>query len=219
MSKHSWSNSQIATVGAQTSRFPGHQVTHWMELRAVSDRVRELLKETDAKLAAIEDDRGLNPDGIKQRCAEIAKQALVDLDKLIEPAQKAADRRLQHLNAKLASVIAKPDDQSTAREIRAHIAKQASPIFAALALKGHPETVSAILGAPSYLSNISEADAATLRSQVLGSTPEQAEVNQIQAALKVVGDAVRSASSMVNARAQIPAGASLDELRAKAKAG
>jgi hypothetical protein len=198
-----WSENQIATVGSQASRFPDHQVIHWMELRAAPEKIRALVQETNVKMTGVESSRELAPEGVKNQRAQLAKTAIAELDKVIEPAQRAAARRIEALNQKLSTAIAKPEDASVAAEIRRHIAGKPSPILAALALKGHAETVAAILGAPSYLSGLSEQEAATLRTQVLSSTDQHKELREIQNALNVCHQTVKSATAMILERAKM----------------
>jgi hypothetical protein len=168
-------------------------------------------------MTSIEDSRDLNPVGVKNQRAQLAKKAIAALEKLIEPAQRAAERRIQALNEKMSATIEKPKDAEApiAAEIRAHIARQPSPIMAALKLKDNKETVTAILGAPSYLSGLSDQEAATLRTQVLSATDQQKEVQEIQNALRVVHQAVKSATGMISERAKLRGG--LEDLRAAAE--
>jgi predicted NBD/HSP70 family sugar kinase len=200
MSKHSWSDNAINLVGAAASRFPAHEVVHYQALRQAPENVREILRETNAKMSEAESNKDLTADGVKNQCAKIAKEAIEKLEQVLEPAQRACDRRLQALNAKLATVIAKPSEN--AREIRSWIAKQQSPIMSALAKVNDTETVAALCGAPSYLSGLSSADLATLRARVVGETVEAKEAEQIQQALGVISAATKSAAAMINQRAQ-----------------
>ena len=52
-----WSDAEIALIGAHDSKFPTHEVLHWQQLRAVPQRVRELLRNANGKMAEIEGDR------------------------------------------------------------------------------------------------------------------------------------------------------------------
>jgi hypothetical protein len=202
MSKSSWSPAHLSTIGAQLTKLPPHEVIHWQQLRGVKDRIGEIMAEANVALSAIEDDSALTPQGKQQKAAALGKETIAKIEGATDAANKAAQRRIQALETKLASVIEKPADPAVAQEIRAYIKNQASPIMAAIKLKDHKETVAAILGAPPYLSGISEADSATLRAQILSATPEQKEIGDIQQALGVVQNAIRSATSMINARAQ-----------------
>jgi hypothetical protein len=197
-----WSAAALATIGAQASRLPETPVTHWMEMKAAPARVREIMAEANVALAAIEDDSTLTPAGKQQRAAELGKAVIAKLEGATESAEKAADRRIQALNAKLSTVIEKPADPAVAQEIRAHIKNQPSPIMAALALVGDPQTVSALVGAPAFLSGLTDKDIALLKSKVLGTTPHQKEIQEIEGALGVVSAAVKSAKAMVSERAQ-----------------
>jgi hypothetical protein len=210
MSKSSWSENHINLVGSQSARFNQTPVVvHWLELKKAPEGVREILRDVNVKMSQVEESKELAPEGVKNQRAQIAKEAVAKLEQAIEPAQRAADRRLQALNNKLSTVIAKPSDAALAAEIRAHISKQPSPIFAALALKNDPQTISALVSAPSYLSGLSDADVATLKAQVLGATAEQKEIGEIQGALGIVQGAVKSAAAMINSRAQISAAPTL----------
>jgi hypothetical protein len=205
---HQWTENRISLVGAQDTKFPTHEVLHWQELRTVPERVRELIRATNETMTQIENDPNLSAEGIQHKRADFAREVLAQLDKLMEPAESAAGRRIEKLREKMDAVVTKgkPKDVAEAQiaaEIRAHIAKQESPVMAALRLKGDAKAISAVLDAPPFLSGLNEQEAATLRAEALASTEQQHEVNEITNALAVCKGAIKGAASMICERAKV----------------
>jgi hypothetical protein len=205
---NTWSDAQLGMIGAQAAKLPQHQVLHWMAIRAVPETVRALMREVNDQMTAIENDRDLSPDGKQHKRAELAKEALAKLEKFVEPAERAAAKRVAGLEEKMSAHIAqgKPKDATEAQlatEIRAHIAGQESPIMAALKLKSDPKVIAAVLEAPSFLSGLSDEEASTLRAQALASSEQQREVDEITKGVGVCKSAVKSAAAMISARANV----------------
>jgi hypothetical protein len=207
MNSDKWTNNQIAMVGAQASKFPTHEVVHWQALRAVPERVRKLIRDVNEKITQVENDKNLSAEGIKHKRAAIAHEAYDELNKLKEPAP-AVSRRMETLSQKMSGVLTQgnPKDAiegQVAGEIRAFVARQQSPVLAALKLKGDAQAVAAILGAPSFLSGLSDDEAATFRAQVLEGTEPAKEAAEIKKAIGVCSDAIKSAAAMITARANM----------------
>jgi len=200
MSKHSWSPAHLSTIGAQLTKLP-ETALHWSEMKSVRDKIADLMAVANVEFAKIEDSAELTGEGKKAKAAEVAKETIAKIEAATDSATKAAARRTQALETKLSGVIEKPADAAVAQEIRAHIKSQPSPVMAALALVGDPQTVSALCGAPPYLSGLSGKDIALLKSKALGTTKESIEIGEINGALQVVSSAVKSAASMISQRA------------------
>jgi hypothetical protein len=203
-----WSEAQIAMIGAQASKFPSHQTLHWIALRCCVSQVREVVAEVNEKMAAIEDDKNLSAEGRRRACAELAKETLAKLQKILEAAEHEAARRVKRLEEQINAILAvgKPKDQTEAAiasEIRAHLARSKSPAMAALKLKTDPKVVAAVLDVPSFLSGLTEQEAATLRAEAIASTEQQKELDEIMKAVGVCKSAVKSAAGMVFARANV----------------
>jgi hypothetical protein len=200
-----WSDAEIALIGAHDSKFPKHEVLHWQQLRTVPQSVRELLRSANEKMAEIEGDRNLSAEGIRHKRADIAREILTKLGKLAQPAEAAAARRKQKLQEKMDALLAegKPKDVAEAQiagEIRAHIAHSESPAITTLRLKGDKRAVAAVLGAPCYLSGLSEGETSAFRAHVLESTDEHRELRDIENALNVCRASIKSAEAMIAKR-------------------
>jgi hypothetical protein len=205
MSNSRWTDNQINMVGAQASKFPGHEVLHGQALRAVPEGARELLRAANKTMTQIEHDPNLSAEGKRNKLADVAREVLAQLDK---PAESAAGRRIEKLREKMEAVVneGKPQDVAGAQiaaEIRAHIARAEAPAMTALKLTSNKQAVAAVLGAPCFLSGLNEQEVSAFRANVLDSTNEQKEVRQIENALAVCHGAIKSAESMVSNRAQL----------------
>jgi hypothetical protein len=118
---------------------------------------------------------------------------------------------MENLHAKMDTLVAegKPKDVAEAQiasEIRAHIARSENPAMTALKLKDNKQAIAAVLGAPCFLSGLSEQEAGAFRAQVLESTDQQKELVEIENALKVCHAAIKSAASMVASRGRVRQG-------------
>jgi hypothetical protein len=203
-----WLDTQIALVGARDVQFPRHEVVHWLALRSVPERVRELLRSANEKMAEVESDPGLSMEGIRAKRAEVARQVLAELSQLMPSAEGAVTRRIEKLRAQMQAFLdeGKPKDVSEAQiaaEIRSFVARSSAPAMAALKLKNDRRAVSALLQAPGYLSGLSESDVNAFRREVLAPTAEATELSHIESALDVCQGAVDSAKQMLSTRAQL----------------
>lgn len=199
-----WSDAQINMIGAQASNFPTHNVVHWNELHSISERVRALVHATNEAMAQVEEDKNLSTTGMSSKRAEVAREALDQLARVMEPAQGAVARRITALNVKAQATFGpEKSDPYIAAEIRAHIAKSESPAMAAHKHMHNKQVVAAILAAPSFLSGLSEQEAQALRARLADSTDQGKEIAEINKAVSACHGAVRSAAAMIGQRAQL----------------
>jgi len=180
----------------------GPEVLHWQALRGVPERVRKVLTEYDAKLAEVEGDMMLSTAGKQAKLAEVAQQAIAELEKLTTPAESVG-RRVGILSKKMDVHLAQANESTSdfiKAEIRAHL-KNNGGVKAALSLKDNPAVLAAALGGPPFLSGMSDAEATVLRREAFKHTPEAQELDAIERARGIGADAIRVATGMVNERA------------------
>jgi hypothetical protein len=202
-----WSDARIALIGAQASRFPKHEVLHWQALRSVPERARELIRAADEKMTQIENDKDLSADGVKNKRADVAREVLA-LGTLMETVESSVGPRQEKLREKVDAFLMEgaPKDPMEAQiggEIRAHIARSESPAMTALRLKANKQAVAAVLGAPSFLSGLSEEEASAFRAQALNTNDRQIELIEIEKAVGICEAAIKSAEEMICERAKL----------------
>jgi hypothetical protein len=168
--------------------------------------VRQILKDTNAKMNSVETDRNLSPEGVKRARAEIGKAAIAQLNDLAAPTG-AVSRRLEHLNKKNDEALAEGAKNSTqgqvASEIRSYVAKSHAPAMTAHKLIGNKQALAAILDAPAFLSGLSDSEHAQLRDRVGASTDAGKETAEIKKALETNNGTIRQAVGKIAARAQL----------------
>jgi hypothetical protein len=206
----SWTVAQIALTGAQAANFPNHKVPHWIALRNCVEGVRELLREVNEEMTAIENDRDLNPPGLARKRAGVAKAALSKLDDFIklQVAEFEVENRIESLRQKIRTLIAQgepksPAEAALAGEIRAYLAKQKSPALAAIQHMADPRVVAAVLNAPSFLSGMAEEEVGKFRSAALDSTDPAQEEREVTSALAVCRTAIKAAQQMIGRRTDV----------------
>jgi len=126
----------------------------------------------------------------------------------IEKASNAVARRLEKLREKMTVLPGTPGgaDVHVASEIRAFIRAQESPEQFAYGLRTDPKVVQAVLGAPSFLSGMSDEAAGRLRAVALETChPEEVrEVEELTAAEKIARDALALARHPVTRCQHVP---------------
>src|SRR5262245_3417273 len=95
-----WTDAQLNMIGAQAIRFPDHQTLHWTTIRETPKRIRELMRDVNERMAAIEENSDLSREGIIRMRAEVANEALAKLETVTEPAEREATKRLAKLKEK-----------------------------------------------------------------------------------------------------------------------
>lgn len=211
MATGAWNDSYINVVGAQATKFPNVNVDHWNRLRTCIDGVRELLRDVNNEMNAIERDPDLKPQAIARKVTEAGKSAAAKLDNftMLQLAEHAAETRIEKLQKGIREVLLRgepknPGEVAVLSEIRSHIRDQKDK--AAMFAAGHrndPRVVSAVLGAPAFLSGMTDAEVGNFRSAVLDSSDPANEQEQVERALDVCRAAIKHAQSMIKERAGI----------------
>jgi hypothetical protein len=104
--------------------------------------------------------------------ADVAREVLAKLGTLMETVESSVGSRQEKLREKVDAFLMEgvPKDAMEAQiggEIRAHIVRSENPAMAALKLKANSQAIAAVLGAPSFLSGLSEEEASAFRAQAL----------------------------------------------------
>ena len=161
-----------ASIVPTQARWPEPQVLHWIKLHACADEARDRVAQAWAAMAEIDNNGDLCPDGKQRRKQEVALEALAQFEKsnTLAAAKEAAHRQLDKWAEKTGLSVKTPMNFAEAMvgaEIRAHLAamKQNRIGF----LEKHatdPVVASAVLGAPGFLSGLSENDVAFVKKRV-----------------------------------------------------
>jgi hypothetical protein len=167
---------------------------HWEKLHAVVDEAQERAANALSDMEAINDDANLSAQGKarqKMKCAQDAITAFAS-SKTLSQAKDAVERQLKNW-ANLTGVAIKPpnnfQEAMLHAEIRAHLAATKDNRLAFLEKHAtDPRVASAVLGAPQFLSGLSDTEAAVLRKKVEQHTaPEIAK--ERDATLKAIKEA------------------------------
>jgi hypothetical protein len=198
-----WSDAEINLVGGADTRFPQHETLPWAELRALPARVRELLRATNDMMTVVEQDRGLSAHGVGEKRAAIGDSAIAELEKMATRPSSVV-RHLEALEEKTKAELLKgKGDSSVASEIRSHIARSESPALTATSLVSNPEVLAAVLGAPSFLSGLTEDQVNAIRERATASTESGEQTAEIKKAIEVCNGAFRAAAAKVAQRANL----------------
>ena len=123
-------------------------------------------------MAAIDEDQNLSPTGKAEKKREIATEAIAHLEKskTLASARDSVERQISKwdeqsgLAVKPPSTIAESVQQS---EIRAHISAMKDNRVSFVEKHAHdPRVVAAVLGAPAFLSGLTDADINIVKAQI-----------------------------------------------------
>jgi hypothetical protein len=153
----------------------------WTELHNAVDALQNLASMVNEKCAEAEQDTDLSEDGIMRRREQVGRQALGELREF-KPAQKAENwvrTTVVSLEERMVDLPKQPDnlfDVMLAQEVRAHVARQKSPIDFVRKQMADPRVLGAVLNAPAFLSGLGDAEFNHVREQARRALhPEQDE--------------------------------------------
>jgi hypothetical protein len=161
-----------ATICPEQVRWPT-QFTHWQKLHGAVDEARQRVSETFAAMDAINADANLSATGKADACRKLAEKALAEAkeSKTLEHAQAAVERMQERWANKLSEIIKPAEDphgvalHAQIRDRVAALSKEDRLMF--LTKHGDdPLVASALLLAPPFLSNITDAEAAMIRAKM-----------------------------------------------------
>jgi hypothetical protein len=145
---------------------------HWIMLHKAADTARATVKAAWTKLNEIEKSKDLTDQAKRKYRAEHAMAALAALaeDKALADAREAVERMMTRWAEKATAVIKKPEELHEAvlhQEIRQCVRglDERSKLGWLTKNAGAPLVFSALLGAPSFLSGLTEADVALVKSK------------------------------------------------------
>jgi hypothetical protein len=199
-----------ASIAPQQVDWP-NDLSHWQRLNECVVAARAAVSKMQAAITKVENDRELSREGKAAKRSEIAKQALASLEKstALTKARDAVAVCQAQWSKKISEVIKQAEDlhsATVAAQIRDRVASM-KPEQRMKWLSQHAiDTVicSALLTAPAYLSDLSEAEHALVkqRAEKLALTPEVIEAKALtEKALEQVERGWRVAISKIEGRA------------------
>ena len=182
----------------------------WDRLREAVDALRSLVRVVDDRCLQAEQNQDLSPGGVARRRTELGRQALTELAsfKPFQLAEKAVSNDLALLEKGMADLPQPPTevaDVMLAQEIRQYIRGQKSPIDVAMKSISDPRMLGAILGAPSFLSGLSETEIDVVRERArIALHPAQTEMQkQLKKALDDLREGTAATRRTVLERCQM----------------
>jgi len=193
-----------ASIAPASIRWPT-KIEHWDRMHAAVQTARSGVSRALAAMDRVDQDTHLTPEGKQSARAQVAAEALADFEKsaALTNAQTAVARQLQRWAAKIDDVVKVPADahgvalHAQIRDRVVHMTREERLTFFQKH-SGDPLVASALLTAPSFISGVTESEAAMLRSKMekVGLSPEVLEARD--ATQKALADTERSWRQAMN---------------------
>ena len=181
---------------------------HWSTLRSCVDCTRTHVLKAFGAMAAIDEDRNLNPTGKAEKKREIATKAIADLEgsKSLEKARATVEHQVAKWNEQLGLIPKAPESVSAAMihaEIRSHLAAMKVGDRVAFIDAHASEVAAAVLTAPSFLSGLTPAELGIVKQRIEAhANPEVAKAKaETTQALADAEQGWRSAIAQIRDRA------------------
>ena len=196
------SNSRLALIGAQSTKWPALDTLQWEKLRETIDAIRNIVRVADADITAVEQNADLSDAGRLRRMSERALKAIDQLETLpvLAEAKRYVEQFLTRLDEKRGDIPKPPSgvwEVSLQAEIRFHMAAKPDPLLWAMNNRTDPRVVAAVTNAPAFLSGLTDeqfniflAQAATALWPDDEATRTQ-NLNAVEVAETAVGEAIR----------------------------
>ena len=161
-----------ATIIPQQARWPAPDFVHWQRIHAVADEARERVAKAWAAMDAVDGDRDLSREGRSRKKEKLAAEAIADChkSKSLDEAKNAVERMVAKWAEKTGLAIKPPSNIAEAMvqcEIRAHLAAMKGSKVGFLEKHAtDPRVASAVLGAPPFLSGLTDAEVALVQTRV-----------------------------------------------------
>jgi len=161
-----------ATIVPTQSGWPEPKVVHWIKLHSCADEARERVAQAWATMTEIDRSVDLSSEGKARRKKKIALEALAEFEKskTLALAKEAAERQLSVWAERAGLAIKAPinfPEAMVAAEIRAHLASMKDQRLGFLEKYAtDPVVAGAVLGAPGFLSGLSENEVTFVRKRV-----------------------------------------------------
>ena len=204
------SETRIATIGAQSLRWPAHETLQWQKMRDAVAAAQNAVRELDGKVMAIEADPDLNEAAKVRKAGEAAMAAIEALDSLPDyrTAARLVAEQIEKIEAKRTEMPKAPNNVGDAMllaEIRAHVAKQDSPLAFAHNHRHDPRVLAAVSNAPAFLSGMSDEQHNTFVASATGALfpDEEARKKEHTDAIEVTRKAIETAKSIIGERGHL----------------
>lgn len=174
MDDHEWNATRIraSICPSMETRWEKPETSHWIALHKCGNELRGSVGKTLAAIEAVDRDKGLSSEGKRERKRGIGTKALDELEQpgSVLKAREAVAAQMKRWAEKVAVHVKPAQDHAEAvlhAQIREKVGnlKEGRLTF----LQKHasdPTVASALLEAPPFLSNLSEAELAQLRIEV-----------------------------------------------------
>jgi hypothetical protein len=155
---------------------------HWSALHACVDEARNRVTKAFAAMGAVDDDKALSREGKDLKKKEIANAAVAGFEKAktIVNARDLVESQMAKWDEEL-GLLSKPPatigESVQLSEIRSYLSAMSDNRLNFVAQHAHdPRVVAAVLGAPAFLSGLTDADIGMLKTQIAKRVaPEVAE--------------------------------------------
>jgi hypothetical protein len=160
------------TIVPGQARWPEPKYIHWEKLHAVADEARDRVAKAWAAMDEIDADRDLSSEGRDRKKKKLAAEVIADFQKskALVGAKDAVERMVAKWAEQTGLAVKAPANIAEAviqSEIRAHlVAVKGSKIDFLRTHATDPVVASAILGAPGFLSGLSEAEITMVRHRI-----------------------------------------------------
>jgi hypothetical protein len=204
------SDVMLGMIGALSARWPAADTGDvWAKLHEAIADCRQWVRNVDVELSTIEADRNLSELGRFRKGAEYAVTVigLLNNSSDVAKAEEAVEKQFAEI-AKGSKLPVAPEsvaEVALAAEIRAHVARQQEPHIAVHKLAGDPRVVAAVMHAPAFLSGLTDEQKNRFLAQAeISLFPEgTGDRQKLEAALKVLRDAVGAAERKIAERARL----------------
>jgi hypothetical protein len=161
-----------ATIVPQQVKWPAPEYLHWQKLHRCADEARERVAQAWAAFDAIDNDSDLSPEGRERKKKKVADEASAGFkeSRTLTAAKEVVERQVAKWAERTGMATKPPTNIAEAvvqSEIRAHLAaiKDSKMSF----LQRHvtdPRVASAVLGAPPFLSGLTDAEIAVVQKRI-----------------------------------------------------
>jgi hypothetical protein len=198
-----------ATIVPEQVRWPAPDFVHWQRLHAVADEARDRVTKAWAAMDEIDADGDLSSEGRARKKKKLAAEAIADFQKskALVDAKDAVERMVAKWAEKTGLAVKAPANIAEAviqSEIRAHLGTvKGSKLDFLRTHATDPAVASAILGAPGFLSGLTDAELALVKHKVEQHiSPEIAEARA--ATLKALKEAEQGCKEQSIRSSRVP---------------